>query len=852
MHCPHPPLTHAIVIFVLLLKGIGVAQAQGKAKVLDPIRPGDQVEYYFFGKWNPATILEYADGYASITYKSGSFDRERKVALKKLRFPNDEGTWMWWSDETGKFRIEARLISRNETHVTLRKDDGNEVKVPIKKLNRSLQNRIAKIDNTIKKMKKESLVRVGDQIEVKSSWTWYPGTVTKILPAGATVTFDTGRKEKELDFEYDEMRYPNNEGPWREWKDSSGKHTVVARYLTHSLTHVVLLTEARKTVRLERQKLSGKLQRELNQATLFTRRPKEVPFGLAGSKYESEQSWTSFGKKLPPFDVDQLSVTPSDDPVSLPEGGFEFPIGTATRVSLVVPIGQVPSNGLTKSSGSSSESVSSNPSWIAIGVDDPSDSSTAPSKIYWADIAASRAEPGPNFLPDEIFLGYSAKQQRLLTAEVRGRRSTLIRFCTYRLAPGGKAAKPELKWSVPETRFASSSSATQAAFLDDDRVLIGYGGYVGLWNLATKMMEYSVPSSGNSINLSPDKRYFGTNQFSHSVVVETETGKPVSDIERHDECNFSQDGRYLISLGTFGGRVDDLQDPSKSIFLPGSSWRTPLGPPPFSTVADGWISDGQSVWSLERGILAWSYSTRSNDMKIVSQSAVGDKLLAIGSRKLPSSETSVLIGSAKIPHAAAIAANEAVDFQKLYVLKRGARVRLDPGVQDSRMVSGIERAAANQGWVIDDSSDLVISANAGPGDNITRTYERSRFGFPSGFGSSGGFGAPSGFGASRGSRARRQPSPETRETVSVRPWYQRVTVSRGSESLWGTSSGGLLGMLMIEKGKSLQAKANQCAQPSYDLFDQFEFPERIMEPKYKRGLGTSTISAQGLVDHPIE
>ena len=772
---------------------------------LAPVRPGDQVEYRWVNTWSPAEVVEYQEtGHVMLRYTFAGAEKTARYALSDVRFPNDEGHWMYWSDATGKFRIAARFVSRNDTHVTLRKEDGSNVQVPIESLSKPLQAELEKLARTVRKMHNESPLRVGDEIEVRYAWTWYPATVLKISPTGALASFEhfTGKMENE--FKHEEMRYGNGEGPWREWSDSTGKHKVFARYLTHDETHVELLKEDKKTIRLERSKLSAKLQSDLNKATLFTKRPAEVDFELAGKDGNATESWMNFGTFAADFSANLLDVGTAPAP-EFGEGGFEFAIGKASTISLVEPI------------GGTSE-------LIAIGVHESGSSATTPTTLYWASVSDRKATPGPHFLPDEVLLAYSASQQRLITAEVRGAWSTPVRFCSYRLAPGDRVAKAELKWAVPKATFATASTTTRVAFIDDQRVLIAFGSSVGLWNLNERRMEYVVPSKNNMMHLSPNGKYFATDQFSHSVIVETATGKPAAKLYGNGYMSFSRDGKYLITASSLGLNARRINGKDESIFLGNPSWSSATHSGDFSEVADGWISNGSGLWSTSRQLLAWSYTADSKDLSLTYTSAIGDKLLAIATRGKKET-TSVLLGVAKIPNAAAVKTLSSYTDDQIYVLRRGAKVRIDPTVQDSRMVNGIHRAAAAAGWQFDQSSDIVITASAKLGEPVTNTYERS-FGFA-------------------------QRDRDYKETVTVQPWIQLVSVSQGERRLWGDARGGVPGMLMVKESQSIQSELNRASEPSYDLFDSFTFPEKVIAPKFQKGLGTSRITPAGLIDELV-
>jgi SLA1 homology domain 1, SHD1/Agenet domain len=802
-HFVRQSLSACMVVLALLVQD---ATLFAQKPNLPPVRAGDQVEYQWLGSWSPAEVVEYYEtGHAALRYTFAGSEKTTRYALSDIRFPNDEGHWMYWSDASGKFRIAARLISRNETHVTLRKEDGSDVQVPIESLNKALQAELGKLAKAVKKLHDESPLRIGDEIEVRRHWTWYPATVLKILPAGALVAYRDGTKTLEQEFKHDDMRYANGEGPWREWSDSTGKHKVFARYITHDDTHVELLKEDKKTVQFERTKLSTKIQTELNNATQYTRRPVEVEFQLAGKEGNPTSTWMSFGPGISEFSPGQIDAGSSPAP-QFEEGGFEFPIGKASVVSLVEPIG-------------------GDQHWIAIGVHEAGYDATTPTTLHWASISERKATRGPSFLPDEVILAYSASQQRLITAEVRGAWSTPVRFCSYRLTPGGKVAKPELKWSVPKASFATASASTRVAFLDDNRVLIGYGSAVALWNLNDRRMEYVIPSSNNTMNLSPNAKYFATNQFSRSVIVETATGTPVA---RHNGMGFlafSRDGKYLISATSIGLTAQSLSSSGKSVFLGNRSWSNAKLPGDFSLVADGWMSNGSGLWNTSRRLLAWTYIADSKDLSLIYSSAMGGKLLAVGTRGKKES-TSVLLGVAKIPNEAAIKTLDSYTDEEIYVLRPGAKVRVDSSVQDRRMIDGIIRAAAAAGWQIDPSSDIVITASAQLGTAVTKTYERT-----AGFGRSGG---------------------DYRETVTVQPWIQLVEVSQGVRRLWSDARGGVPGMVMVKENASIQEELNRASEPAYDLFDSFSFPERVIAPKFENGLGSSRITPNGLVDQLAE
>ena len=145
---------------------------------------------------------------------------------------------MIWKDATGKFSVEARYISRTQADVTIRKADGSELTVPIANLQSELRKQVARTPIT---SDITAPIRVGDKVEVEHISTWYVGTVKSILGEQATVEYDKGGdKLASGNFGLKAIRFPNGEGHWMVWKDSSGEFKVEARYISRTATEVTL------------------------------------------------------------------------------------------------------------------------------------------------------------------------------------------------------------------------------------------------------------------------------------------------------------------------------------------------------------------------------------------------------------------------------------------------------------------------------------------------------------------------------------------------------------------------------------------------------------------------------------
>ncbi len=110
-----------------------------------PLPQGAKLAVCWGRKWNYVTVLkdcteenvpihwdDQPPAFDGLIHRSQLIIR--KTDLKKLRSKAAKLEKRTWSDVTGKFSVDAKISSRTATHVTLVKEDGKEVKLPIDKL----------------------------------------------------------------------------------------------------------------------------------------------------------------------------------------------------------------------------------------------------------------------------------------------------------------------------------------------------------------------------------------------------------------------------------------------------------------------------------------------------------------------------------------------------------------------------------------------------------------------------------------------------------------------------------------------------------------------------------------------
>ncbi len=139
-----PALT--LVVVVTLHVAIALAQSSGK------FEKGDKIQIYFLGGWIDAVVADTNRTQVLAEYEFAGRVQQRTYKFGEVRFKFEEnaiGRAKFWSDQTGKFRIRAALIRIDDANVTLRKEDLQEVTVPIKKLSNGDQAYLKRLEKEL-------------------------------------------------------------------------------------------------------------------------------------------------------------------------------------------------------------------------------------------------------------------------------------------------------------------------------------------------------------------------------------------------------------------------------------------------------------------------------------------------------------------------------------------------------------------------------------------------------------------------------------------------------------------------------------------------------------------------------
>ena len=645
--------------------------------------------------------------------------------------------------------------------------------------------------------------------------------------------------KKTANFEFKDVRYPNGEGPWREWSNSSASFKVIARYLARTETHVTILKEDRTEISIPIAKLSVPLRKRLKDTPVVARRPRLV--SLAGAELIGDSPSAKLSTMDPVReqaeiriknrtrqqtnqmragpDLSSVSInvgTPvSQQTVRLPKGGVAVAIDPKTTLGRVVPIGGTHG-------------------WVAL-----STKATPREKqlttLHWASLTNKKSIQGPSFYPDQRFLAYSAHQKRVVMYSVKGTWNEPYSLSTYRISPGETSAKSEITLDIPKMKDSWNREPVRAELIGDNMMLFGYAGKVSLWDLEERRVVYEVSGlTSHFFQLSIDHDYFAvrsgrTTISLHNLHTGNRLGQGTWEGYGNVTACFSHDGKRLTVATSSGFYRWDLagNQPVEPLQIGGVGVSNNS---PLADLSGGWLVAGPQIYSVGLELIVWRYDggSRSRIAMAASRPFGGGAIRhqqMLGRQMLVAATTSglkgssILIGVATVPHEDAIEMMMKVDPNSVRMLVHGSRVKIDTSV-DTRIQEGLRLAAKQNGWIEDSGAEAVLTGSAKTGDSQQLTYRTIRFGF-------GG---------------------SDEQTHSVTPWIQTAKIIYREKIAWSTSAGGVPYSVHLEKGQTLGGELQKAGNPSYALFQNLKIPEEIIYPRYQRGLGQTVLTPRGFVD----
>ena len=405
----------------------------------------------------------------------------------------------------------------------------------------------------------------------------------------------------------------------------------------------------------------------------------------------------------------------------------------------------------------------------------------------------------------------------------------------WEVASEDKSPKPIAQWQS-DTGSTGPELDPWARLVDGDTVVHRWSDHeLVAWSVKDKRLKYRVSQEAffaSPPTLSGGRRYLVIPGDEHIRILDSSTGKSVSLLPANDGATgvaVSDDGRRLAVLGRSTISVWDLTSatndpqkyPSNGI---ANAFRANLA----------WVNDDQLMvesdrlslvlFSLQRQMVIWNYRMDPRALREIGgdpREIVNGHLVYTAS-VMNLSQSGMVVGAVSLPGPKVAESVAALNAEELMALKAGTHIRLDvrAGNESARVQQVLAAKIAANGWVLDATAPIVMIAEMTRGQTQNVTYRSTRAGLGS----------------------------DSEHSVSVTPHVSSLRIEVSQALAWqaGTSTGPPP-VIMLEEGKSAQSEVDRWQHPNVEFFDSVAIPARILDPKYRTGVGTSDVNVNGLV-----
>jgi hypothetical protein len=666
-----------------------------------------------------------------------------------------------------------------------------------------------------------------DVVEVLYLRQWHPGVVIKGNVKGMVlVEFEFAGRKRQDTFRRTDVRLAYENGaisPPRSWTDSEGK----------SLGRAVLIEVGDKEITLRKRDMSEfnvsiaslskadqdflKQGKKGDAAATSTKAPQPPPieqFEIAGDL----DSRSLFSDSLE--QSGGLAPDPLPTYVKLKQGGVGFPAEDFfDELVAVMPVGGPDS-------------------WLLAAVENHTPGNPLPTQLIWASTVRQKVERRQLLPAGEIVLDYYPPGHRLLTAatvDASGVATKHPREGTHTLTlwdvlPTDAKAVPVVRWEAP---FKSIGSQSMWARLADKNTVIQRRNkqeWVA-WDAAAKTMRYRIAQKSFFApppTLSGGRKYLFIPEDNQVRVIESVSGRAVLTLPAPQGASavaVSDDGRNVAVLSRNDLTVWDLAEPKSK---PRSYQAEAVGTPFEATLS--WCSAERLLvdagrrqlvlFSLPHQLAIWNYTfdadTNGDSLDQRVKEVVAGYLVYTASLHQGTTKT-LAVGAVRLPGPKVDEAVAALDVESLMILKPGSAVKLEVSVGEhaERVRAALEAKIKANGWKLDDNAQYIVRAEMTRGQTQQVTYHF--------------IGKPD-------------------QTVSVTPEISQVSIKCGDKTAWQSASGsGAPPMITLREGESAQAEIDKYQKPNVEFFERLNIPKRILDPDKCHGIGSTAVTARGLV-----
>jgi hypothetical protein len=664
-------------------------------------------------------------------------------------------------------------------------------------------------------------------IEVFFLGEWRPGLVANTNARGEVLAeYEFAGGSQQRVFKQTEVRFAYESGALvraRFWSDQSGKFRTKAALLKIMDDNSVMLRKPDMTeLTIPLSSLSETDQKFVKSLlksggpTALTGPEPPLLENFGGSGVFGSFAATFGGAGSKPA---ALVADPIPSYLRLKQGGAAFPLEDFfDRLGAILPVGGPDA-------------------LLLAAIENGTPSKNLPTRLLWASLAKQKIQGRQLLPPSEVVLDYHPTTRRLLTFTwiegegLPGRGTAALTL--WEVAPTDKQCKPIVRWNADSGE--GGLHEPWARIIDGNTVVQRYKKqeYVA-WDTSAKQVKYRVAQESffaPLATLSGGRKYLFIPEDNGVRVLEAATGSLVSTLPAANGASgvaVSEDGRQAAVLEDNVLLVWDLTNPdaqpqrhqAEAIGTPFSADLYWVGPERVMADQGGF---GQVLFSVKTGISLWNYRF---DMSAVREDRgrrlreIVDKHLVYGATVSAGSQRGLAVGAVLLPGPNVNEVEAKTVAESLYIIKPGTevRVQVQTGEHDVRVSKALLAEIEKNGWKLNDSAKVVLTAEMKQGETQQVTY------------SSGPFG--------RGDQ----------QTVSITPFISSLQLKMGEAVIWssGTSTGAPP-FVWLKEGQTLQGEVSRWQNPDPGFFERVDIPEKILDPAKRRGLGTTEVTNRGLI-----
>jgi hypothetical protein len=179
------------------------------------------------------------------------------------------------------------------------------------------------------------------------------------------------------------------------------------------------------------------------------------------------------------------------------------------------------------------------------------------------------------------------------------------------------------------------------------------------------------------------------------------------------------------------------------------------------------------------------------------------------------------VGAVQLPGPRVDEMETRLELETLYIMKRGSavRVEVDAGADTERIQKVLEEKITANGWTVMPGASAVLIAEIKQGKEQTVNYRQ--------------------FGTGPGGAT---------QSATFVPYISSLRLQIGNSTAWQTgTSTGAPPVVRLSAGHTAQDEVDNWQKPNTEFFRSVKIPERILDPKYRDGLGTTLVTNRGLV-----